>query len=357
MQSNYDVFIAGAGPAGSAAAIVLRQAGFSVCLSDPVDSEQRKIGESLPGATRRLLARLGIASITTLLSPEHYRVCTGNVSAWGCEQWQYQDAVLNPEGGGFHINRAAFDKALRQNAIAAGAVFLSEKISLVGREKLSASKQRFVINPPHLKQQVTSYWFIDATGRAARIARQFGHLRQQLHQQAAQVCWIRAPADDRDQASRIKLDKQGWWYSALIPDYCRVIVFQGRAEQLRSLHCEPQLFVDRFNKTNICKYPVQIEQVLEWRTAGSGLQRTRLPASGGLFCVGDAALAPDPLSVQGIFFALYSGIRAAESICRVVTGQPEAAAYSQYCQMIERVFQEQEKSLHYLYNMAGITVN
>ena len=51
----FDVAVAGAGAAGSAAALALQRAGWRVCLLDTPPPPGPRVGESLPGAARRLL--------------------------------------------------------------------------------------------------------------------------------------------------------------------------------------------------------------------------------------------------------------------------------------------------------------
>jgi 2-polyprenyl-6-methoxyphenol hydroxylase-like FAD-dependent oxidoreductase len=55
---EYDIVIVGAGPAGCAAALRLRQQGLRVALVDDVKQGRLKVGESLPGASIRLLQSL-----------------------------------------------------------------------------------------------------------------------------------------------------------------------------------------------------------------------------------------------------------------------------------------------------------
>src|SRR5690606_33430496 len=113
MNTNrFEIIVAGGGPSGCAAAIVLKQAGLNVCLINKEYDMPYKAGESIPGATMRLFKRLGINTITDLLDDTEYKRCSANVSSWGSDDWVYSSGMLNPEGGGFHVDRVRLDKAL-----------------------------------------------------------------------------------------------------------------------------------------------------------------------------------------------------------------------------------------------------
>jgi flavin-dependent dehydrogenase len=129
----YDVIVAGAGPAGVAAATVASQAGLRVCLLDETRDQQFKVGESLPGAALRLLRRLGIPDLSTILNGDEFKPCAANASMWGSDEWSYQDAIVNPEGGGFHILRHRFDAALLNYAISVGVHFVPAKLNSVSQ--------------------------------------------------------------------------------------------------------------------------------------------------------------------------------------------------------------------------------
>ena len=63
--------------------------------------------------------------------------------------------------------------------------------------------------------------------------------------------------------------------------------------------------------------------------------------------VGDAALSFDPLSSQGIFNALYTGLAAAESACRFLQG--EISNFAEYQQQLESIRDAYERHLQEWY--------
>src|SRR5678809_249051 len=59
-RETYDVVIAGGGPAGATAAIILARAGFSVCVLEKETHPRHHIGESILPRNMRLIQELGL---------------------------------------------------------------------------------------------------------------------------------------------------------------------------------------------------------------------------------------------------------------------------------------------------------
>lgn len=351
----YEVVIAGAGPAGCAAAITLHQAGLRVCLVDDASASARpKAGEALPGAAHRLLHRLGIAGIKDLLAPPDYTACVANASCWGNDYWTYQDALRNPEGGGWHLNRTAFDAALRQRALEAGVPLYQARISQLtppGAGSPSASywlELRAADGQPAPSLQAS--WLIDATGRAAFVSRRLQGGRYKLDNQMAAVAWVTTAPHDLDQATRIKSGPAGWWYTARLPDGQRVISFHGLPATVAEYVRRPTDFLAQFNEAALLPQPVAVTPALNVKALDASVGHARQAATAGLLCVGDAALAFDPLSSQGIFFALYSGITAGVTLARcVATPALESTYLSDYQTQVSRILVTNQQTRRYFY--------
>lgn len=346
---QYDVVVAGAGPSGCAAAIALKQAGINVCLVDREYKGARKVGESIPGATIRLLSKLGINGIDSLLNSDDYKRCFANASSWGNEEWVYQSGIQNPEGGGYHINRTVFDKALVTRAISLGVPVYTDMIDQV-HPISEVSSLDYVVQFKYNEQKLITKWIIDATGRKAAIERKFGLKRNRIDNQMAAVNWITVPENDNDHATRIKSVPDGWWYTSLLPDRSRVIGFQSLPETVAQLHKNPDLFFNKINETGILPYKITSASSLQKIAVEAGIARPEAVTVNGLLCVGDAALSFDPLSSQGIFFALYSGIKGAEAITQCLTNTGTVHnALENYQLLVDRVFTENQKSRKYFY--------
>lgn len=344
---HYQVVIAGAGPGGCAAAIRLRQQGREVAIIDQVDDKKLKVGESIPGAAIRLLRSLGMNTLDELLPETAFEACVANRSAWGSEQWTYTDALRNPEGGGWHVLRHQFDAALRKRAVEAGVYFYYGKVGTVTNE--NKHTVRFKSQKPDLPEAITADWIIDATGRAGAVIRQLGIERERFEPQMAAVCWLHPQIGDEDRTTTIKSVKNGWWYTSRLPDGSRVLSFHSLPETVAKMVKDPLQYLNEANTAQIINYSLHPSHILQGIAArDAGVSKAQQVAGSDWFAVGDAALSFDPLSSQGIFFALYSGLKAADAILSTQSG--DINAIENYQQQVDSVFKANQRSRAYFYN-------
>src|SRR5437667_6245844 len=108
-----DVAIIGAGPAGSACAISLRDRApsLSVALIEASRFDAPRAGETLSPAARPLLEHLGI--FAAFRSAGHAEV-HGTTASWGDAAAQDNDYIFHARGPGWHLDRARFDAMLAE---------------------------------------------------------------------------------------------------------------------------------------------------------------------------------------------------------------------------------------------------
>lgn len=348
--ADYDLVVAGAGPAGTACAIAARQAGLRVALCDDSDEQAWKVGESLPGAVQRSLRRLQLTGPQQLLQPGELERCAANVSAWGSERWVFQDALANPEGGGWHVLRHRFDGALRRHASQLGVEHLPARLSC-GRA-LDGSRWLLAARLPGAERsELTARFIADGTGRRALLARQLGVRRVRLSRQSAIVGWLRHPASDLERTTRTRSVHDGWWYTARLPQGARVIAFHGLPATIAGLSKSPALLAERCNAAELLPYAVSADDWLRSpRTSDASVLTGERVAGPGWIAVGDAALAFDPLSSQGVLFALYSGIRAAEALTLHLERPGGAPSLDEYASKVRSVLEANQRTRRWLYS-------
>lgn len=298
-----DVLIAGAGPAGAVAARLLALAGIKVVLVDSVNIEQQKIGESLPGAARPMLDRLGLlpwveksSSITNM----------GNLSCWGGTQLVATDFIRDPYGCGWHLDRQQFDQNLRDAAEDAGALLVKGRIS-------SIAEINDGIQAKVGEQRINADWVIDASGNSRVVASMFGVSRHRDAPLFALYAWC--SNNTVDTRSVVEAVPTGWWYTAGLPDEQRVLAFFSLPDQVKILR-DKDHFISALKDTIhighwCCPESISSSSLQVTDATGSYLDEV---FGSRWLAVGNAALSLDPLSSQGIYNAIYTGLRGAEAV-------------------------------------------
>lgn len=309
-----DVIVIGAGPAGAAVSKHLARAGHDVLMVDGGPTGELKIGESLPGAARPLLRDLGL--LDTVLSGGHLPHL-GNVSAWGSDKAVPLDSIRDPNGPGWHLNRAQFDNQLREAAVAAGASWHHARL-----RTLADDGEHWQVELDD-DTNVQARWVIDATGRAAAVCtRHLGISRQVDTPLVALYAW--GPETGHDRRTLIESVPDGWWYTAPQPNGTRVAALHvsiGTAAELRPR----EAWLDRLRQTRHVQHACDLTGT--WTsprgTPAGGVCLEQMAGSRWL-AVGDAALAYDPLASQGLFNALYTALRGGQAVDAALKGDPAA---------------------------------
>lgn len=337
IEHDYDVVVTGGGPAGSACAQVLAKAGHRVVLLESGDGTSFRVGEGLPPAAKPLLRDLGCwdAFLADGHAPSY-----GNQSAWGMNYVQSTDFIHNPNGHGWHLDRARFDGMLRQKAEEVG-VTLWENTTLDALAQNEDDTWSLQLSGTH-SGKITCSILVDATGRRAVIARKMGVKRILEDRLIAFYALFEADeSGDEDSMTLIEAVANGWWYTALLPSGKRIVVFftEGNtriAKQAQSTAGFLELLGASIHLTRRLAafnyLPVTAPQ-------GTGADSSRLEKFYGenWLAVGDAATAFDPLSSQGMLTALYGGLKAGEAINARLAGK--TGQLEQYGAQLTSVFE------------------
>lgn len=326
MKLVFDVIIVGGGPAGAVAALELARAGRDVLLIDKEKSEQRKVGESLPASARPLLRHLGLLS---MVEEGPHLVSYGNISAWGSEEILHNDFMLDPNGTGWHLNRAKFDEDLRNAARQAGAIFLNGSVDDLTSTEFG---WRVVVNGHTIESQ----WIVDATGRVALIARKLGAVRKKDDGLMALYAFAQPRRGDLDTRTLVESSEFGWWYTAQLPDSSRVVAFHSDSFVVKEIMRSPFGWQQHLSDTvHIQKILRNCPLITELKcTEATGARLDRFVGRNWL-ATGDAALSFDPLSSQGIFNSLYTGMKAGLAVRQALMG--DVVAIAEYVDGLEKI--------------------
>ena len=309
-----DAIVVGAGPAGAVAAHCLAHGGMRVLMLDR-PAPGFRIGEALPGAASRLLAACGLPPLS---AARGHRPLAGTLSAWGSDTLEATDFICDPDGPGWRLDRARFDDDLREAARAAGAVAHVARLRASGRCDQGwrvRGDDGAVLRAADL---------VDATGRAAAVVRRLGGSRLRSADPISVFGIGRGEGAPHLARTLVESRQQGWWYAAKLPSGGVLASFQVAADEarplLRSLHAWREALAATIH-VRAALSGVTFSDPPRATEAGSA-RSNRICGEGWIAC-GDAALAFDPISGQGLFSALHGGLLAARTLLEDRDRRPE----------------------------------
>ncbi len=345
---TFDVVVAGAGPAGAAAAAVLTRSGRRVLLAGADDRHRKHLGESLPPAAGPLLHALGVLD---KIRNDGHLACTGSLSVWGSPDVRCVDFIFDPNGGGWILDRPVFDAALVEAARAAGVDVCGELVRRVRRHK--SGRWRVTIDGAHAGEQVIDCrWIIDSSGRRAAIARRLG-AKLRVRDRLAAFTAVARPSRRRDLERRTLVEAvpDGWWYTSLVPGGRRVFMFLTDADLApRGITRGAGVFRSLMEQTAcVGPYFSAFRYELEHSPMACSARTARLdpPAGDGWAAAGDAALALDPLSSRGLLTALWTGTRCGKAVSAWLDGDSDAIG--RYAGSLDAAYVDylREQAVHY----------
>ena len=277
----FDVVILGGGPAGTATALSLAQHDptLSVAVVEASDYERPRIGETLIPIAQPLLMQLGVWE---RFNAESHLATYGTCSAWGSDELAENEFIYTPHNRGWHLDRRSFDAMLARAAVERGVSLYTSSLLTASDEAGDGNWRLSVQRQDAHAAHMLARFVVDATGRRAAFARRRGARKLILDHLLGVYVFFRA-ADEglaADHTTLVEACEPGWWYTALLPD-----ALTGE----------------------------------------------------GWLAVGDAAATFDPLSSQGIFKALRSGVLASYAILDYFKGN--RAGLARYATLLAQEYE------------------
>ena len=250
------------------------------------------------------------------------------------------------------MDRAGFDQWLRDSAIARG-VALRPGLRLVHIAWHDA-RWRAELSDGTTHHVVVADILVDASGARSAVARTLGVRRTHERQDRLACGWahLRCTGGHGAGITIVEATADGWWYTAPLPGGSRALAF----------HTDRDLPAARIaaNLTGLPKYACATTQEVARALAtcdhspiiasgytaanGSFLQR---PVGEGWLAVGDAAIATDPIAARGLLQALYTGIVAAKTIGRHLSGDTDA--FQIYAAVVADLFEQYQRGRQHCY--------
>jgi halogenation protein CepH len=363
MQTDFDVIVAGGGPAGSTAAGYLSQMGYSVLVLEKARFPRHQIGESLLPSMMPILDDLGLAET---IAAQNFPKKTGGTFIWGKskEPWSvlFSTNPFLPHSHAYHVDRAKFDQLLLNNSERLGAeVHEGEGVDTPiiedGRVVGVTTKTDDGGHHTYRAKMV-----IDASGRASVIGRQV--TKRTFDPKMKQVAFwayyddVVGPEDESISGHVIvESHRRGWaWYIPIESDdlgEVSVGVISGQEFKDEYSAMGPEAFFESCledmpmmqkmlgkKARRVC----DVDTITDWAYTCDRM------AGEGFMLAGDAACFLDPLLSTGVSMAMLAGYSAAVTVNTIFkVPEMESDALAFYDSNYQRMWDMTRDFLHYFY--------
>jgi len=317
-QFDYDVIIAGGGPAGASAAIHLATGGARVLLVEQKKFPRAKLcGEFISPECTPHFERLGVAAQIFAAGPAKLTE-TVFYSRWG-KGISVPSTWFGAHGVALGLSRAEMDERLLRRASAAGADVLEDAHVinlLLSEDRVEGVIVKQAENETAYRARVT----IDATGRTRALARRVVKSANQRKPQRASLVAFKAHLEGARVASgacEIYFYRGGYGGLSSIENGRSNLCFIASARAVRECGTD----AERAMRAIICQnrraaYALEhAHACTPWLAVSlEGFGRHIVTPASGLLSIGDAASFIDPFTGSGMLMALESGELAARVI-------------------------------------------
>jgi geranylgeranyl reductase family protein len=297
-MDRFDVAIVGAGPAGCRAAWRLARAGARVALFDGSHPREKPCGG---GVTGRALDLVGDAIDVSLLPAVAINQAT----------FEHGPRLARVELDGERArtpkltvaSRTAFDGALLAAAVDAGAAFHAERVT-----DIVAERDRWSISAG--EPRACAAWLLGADGPNSLVRRRVNQTFARADLSIATGFFVHG-VQSTSVAIAFEDNPPGYLWSFPRPDHLAVgVCAQADESHARTLRAAAAAWIARNVPGSVrlerYSWPIPSLRV-------SALEREN-PSGPRWMLLGDAGGMVDPITREGIFFALLSGDAAADSL-------------------------------------------
>ena len=334
-MTQFEVAIVGAGPAGSTAAILLARRGYSVALLDKEEFPREKLcGDFLNPSCRPLFAELGI---TDQLSLAQHEPVTGLrvTCASGAET---ELPLIGWDGApvsGLGLRRLFFDQILMNQARAAGvSTLLGCRVNSLSR---AARGWRIAFSRNGTVAKLQARILLGADGRNSWVANQLLPRDESTRRGRAVGFQLRLKYRG-GLSGRVEIHQFLGGYAGLIglgDGTLNLCLSAERQQSGRPLHIDDLLEKGLPRNPFLREILSRSEPIGPVRSAYPVYFTARRPHFDGALLIGDAARVNEPVTGEGVFFALRSAAIAAATVDHAFSygdvSERRLSAYSSRC--------------------------
>ena len=316
---SYDIAIAGAGPAGTSAAIHLAQHGARVLIVEQKRFPREKLcGEFISPECLLHFERLGVASQMSsvggaALNRTVFYSCSGH-SVHVPSEW------FGHEGSALGLSRAEMDHKLLERARSLGAVVLEgSRVTdlILNRGRVLGIR----VKSDEVTRTYYAHVTVDATGQAKALVKRLKPANKSTKDRTRpRLVAFKAHLENAgvaEGACEIYSYPGGYGGLSSIEGGLSNLCFIASAEDVRRCNSNPMTVISRTvlrNSRARCTLGTA-RPITDWLSVSLGtFGRQDLVPAEGLLTVGDAAAFIDPFTGSGMLMALQSGEVAAKTI-------------------------------------------
>lgn len=332
LGDTFDVAIAGAGPAGTSAAIQLATQGARVLLVEQKRFPRPKLcGEFISPECLGHFERLGVAD--QMLSAGAAMLTQTVFYSRRGRSVNVPSAWFGAGGRALGLSRAEMDQKLLERAKRVGVVVLeethaSELILDRGRVRGLRLKCGTEIKDHHALVTV------DATGRSRALGRKLNFRRKTEHTSPYRLVAFKAHLENARaalEACEIYSYPGGYGGLSSVEGGASNFCFIASAKDVRRCGSDPEVVIREsvFRNPRAAYTLAHAQARSEWLSVSlESFGRRKLVPAAGLIAVGDAAAFIDPFSGSGMLIALESGEIAAQAITPQLEGLRQNASFA-----------------------------
>jgi flavin-dependent dehydrogenase len=339
----YDVAIIGGGPAGSTAATLLAKAGRRVIVFEREKFPRFHIGESLLPFSIQTFDRLGVRekldqTFLPKFGGEIMAACgTGGV------KFYFKDGFRSQRDRAYQVTRSDFDKLLLDHSRENGAE-VREEAEVKGLDFNTDQVKIEIEDSSGTRSRIEARYVLDCSGRQTTLG-SFFHLKKTYdHLQKFSVFAHyenieRLPGRDATLIRMVRGLDRWFWMIPLTDTRTSIGVVMDTAT-FRATKLPPQVALEKF----IAEQPLMSERMKNairvspvYSTGDFSYRNTRLSGERWLLA-GDAAGFIDPVFSSGVFLAIMSAEKAADTLDEVLRNESERRRlFAKYSRTVNRI--------------------